>query len=176
MIGNRLDLHRSRPVPLSRRAPDGRNHLCLRGGMTLFEVLAAVAVLGVLLIACAQMLAVMTVQQQAVRNRRAAVQMAQNAMERCFAAARGQTEADKSDEIAAEVTAAGMLRDARVEIALEDAGDPRGVRTVRVAVAWREGAEEPERVVRLTGWRYRVRQAEEAARPSREEQPQAARP
>ncbi|NLZ01735.1 MAG: hypothetical protein GXY25_14510 [Pirellulaceae bacterium] len=139
----------------------------------MFEVLAAVAVLGVLLIACAQMLAVMTVQQQAVRNRRAAVQMAQNAMERCFAAARGQTEADKSDEIAAEVTAAGMLRDARVEIALEDAGDPRGV---RVAVAWREGAEEPERVVRLTGWRYRVRQAEEAARPSREEQPQAARP
>ena len=71
MIGNRLDLQRSRPVPLSRRAPDGRNHLCLRGGMTLFEVLAAVAVLGVLLIACAQMLAVMTVQQAGGQNRHA---------------------------------------------------------------------------------------------------------
>jgi type II secretory pathway component PulJ len=176
MIGNGFDVQQTRRLTLSRRAPGGRNRLCHRGGMTLFEILAAVSVLGVLLIACAQMLAVMTVQQQAVRNRRAAVQMAQNAMERCFAAAWEQTGADKTAEIAAEIAAEGMLRGARVEIALKRAGELHDGRTVRVAVAWREGAEEPERVVRLTGWRYRVRQAEEAARPSREEQPQAARP
>ncbi len=176
MIGDGFSVEQACPSTLSRRAPEDGNGFCLRGGMTLFEILAAVSVLGVLLIACAQMLAVMTVQQQAVRNRRAAVQMAQNAMERCFAAAWEQTGADKTAEIAAEITAEGMLRDARVEIALDRAGDLRDVQTVRVAVAWREGTEEPERVVRLTGWRYRIKQAEEASTPSRENQSQAARP
>lgn len=176
MIGNGFDVQQTRPSTLSRRAPGGRSRLCHRGGMTLFEILAAVSVLGVLLIACAQMLAVMTVQQQAVRNRRAAVQMAQNAMERCFAAAWEQMGADKTAEIAAEIAAEGMLRGARVEIALKRAVDLHDGRTVQVAVAWREGAEEPERVERLTAWRYGTKQAEEAATPSREIQSRAARP
>lgn len=147
-----------------------------RGGMTLFEILAAVAVLGVLLVACAQMLAVMTVQQQANRNRRAALQMAQNAMERTFTLPWDRSGTEETEKIAAKIAGQGMVRDARVEIAVDSTPARRDEQIVRIAVRWREGAGETERVERLTAWRYRMEPSAKAAAPLPELQPQAARP
>lgn len=154
----------------------GETCLPRRGGMTLFEILAAAAVLGVLLVACGQMLAAMTIQQRAIRNRRAALQMVQNAMERAFTLPWGRSGEEEAEKMAAEIAAQGMLRGARVEIALESAPARRDEQTIRVAVAWREGREETERVERLTAWRYRTGRPEEVAAPPEASQPQRGKP
>lgn len=156
--------------------PTGRNRFRFGRGITMFEILTAVTVLGILLVACAQMLAVMTVQQQSLRNRRAALQMAQNAMERTFAFPRHRGGVDEKRDIAAEIMAQEMLRDAQVEITIDRAADLRDIEVVRVAVSWREGAEKTQRVERLTAWRYRSEESETPAAPPGGPQPKAAKP
>lgn len=126
-----------------------------RRGTTVLEILAAGTILGVLLVVCAQMLSRTAVQQQAISNRRAATQMTANAMERISVLPWDALDQAALDAIASAVVGQGMLRGARLEIAVDEPdGTPRAKR-IHVAAIWQESSDEAERRQILTAWRYR---------------------
>ncbi len=124
-----------------------------RRGTTILELIAAGAVLAVLLVVCAQMLSRTAVQQQAVANRRAALQMASNAMERVQALPWSGLDAASVERIAQAVVEQGMLRDGRLAVTIDEPESRLPAKRIHVTVTWNEGSDEVERKQQLTAWR-----------------------
>ena len=118
------------------------------------EIIAAGAVLGVLVVVCAQMLSRTAVQQRAIANRRAALQMASNAMERVYALPWGKLDAGNTETIAKAVIEQGMLRGGRLDIVVDESDPALPAKRIRVSVTSNEGSDEVERKQQLTSWRY----------------------
>lgn len=125
-----------------------------RHGTTVLELVAAGAILSVLLVVCAQMLSRTAVQQQAISNRRAALQMTANAMERISALPWEGLSQSAADAIAATVVSQAMLRDARLEVIIEELDETLRQKKIWITATWREGSDEVERKQQLTAWRY----------------------
>lgn len=132
--------------PRERRLP--------RRATTLLEITAAGAILGVLLIVCAQMLSRTAVQQQAISNRRAALQMVSNAMERVYALPWDDLDATNTKTIARTVVEQGMLRGGRLDVTVDEPETTPASRRIIATVIWSEGSDEVERKQQLTAWRY----------------------
>jgi type II secretory pathway component PulJ len=130
------------------------NAVVRRSGTTLLEVIAAGAILGVLLIVCAQMLSRAVVQQQAIAHRRAALQMACNAMERAQAQSWDEVDGARMESIAQAVVEQGMLRNGRVVLVVDQPESMPPSKRIHVTVSWTEGSDEVERKQELTAWRY----------------------
>lgn len=135
-------------------------------------MVAAAAILGMLLVACVQMLSRTAVQQRTIANRRAAVQMAANAMERAYALSWEDLDSTATDAIAEAVVAQGMLRNARVEIALDEADTALPAKRIRITVGWKQGNDGVERTQHLTAWRYSPAPAGDAIRADSANEPQ----
>lgn len=133
-----------------------------RRGTTVLEIVAAGAVLGVLLIVCAQMLSRTAVQQQAIANRRAALQMAANAMERARTVPWEELDAASTERIARAVVDQEMLRGGRVDIAVDEPESSFPAKRVRAIVSWKEERDGVERKQELTAWRFAERSPEPA--------------
>ena len=125
-----------------------------RRATTLLEVIAAAAVLGTLMIVCAQMLSRTAVQQQTLSNRRAAVHMTANAMERAFALSWSALNQQAADAIAAEVVSQNMLRGAQLDVSIGANDETPERKRIRVTAIWNEGSDGVERKQQLTAWRY----------------------
>lgn len=130
-----------------------------RSGTTLIEVVAAGAILAVLLIVCAQMLTRTAVQQQAIANRRAALEMAANAMERARAIPWEDLNAASLGPIAQAVAGqavAGqaMLRGSRIDVTVDEPESDVPAKRIRVTVDWREQRDGEQRTQKLTAWRF----------------------
>ena len=125
-----------------------------RGGTTLLELIAAGAVLGILLIVCAQMLGRAAVQQQAIGHRRAALQTASNAMERAHALSWDDVDAARMETIVQAVVEQGVLRGSRLAIAVDQPESTPPSKRIRVTVIWTEGGDAVQRKQELTAWRY----------------------
>lgn len=125
-----------------------------RRGTTVIELIAAAAILGVLIVVCSQMLSRTIAQQQAIAHRRAALQMASNAMERVQALAWNQLTQADTEPIARAVVAQGALRRSRIEIEIVESRAAPTARRIGVTVFWAEGTDEVERKQKLTAWRF----------------------
>ena len=125
-----------------------------RSGTTLIEVVAAGAILAVLLIVCAQMLTRTAVQQQAIANRRAALEMAANAMERARAIPWEDLNAASLGPIAQAVAGQAMLRGARIDVTVDEPESDVPAKRIRVTVDWREQRDGEQRTQKLTAWRF----------------------
>jgi Tfp pilus assembly protein PilE len=133
-----------------------------RGGTTLIELIAAAAILAVLIVVCSQMLSRTVTQQQAIAHRRAALQMASNAMERVQALAWNELTAAGMKPIAQAVVAQGMLRRSRIEVEIVQSEAAPPAKRISVTVFWAERSDQVERKQKLTAWRF----AEENRNPS----------
>lgn len=131
-----------------------KNAAIRRGGTTLLELTAAGAILGILLIVCAQMLSRAAVQQQAIAHRRAALQVASNAMERAHALSWDDVDAARMETIAQAIVEQGMLRGGRLTIAVDQPESTPPSKRIHVTVTWTEGSDAVERKQELTAWRY----------------------
>lgn len=120
----------------------------------MLEILAAGTILGVLLVVCAQMLSRTAVQQRAISNRRAAMQMIANAMERTSVLPWNGLDQTTLDAIASAVVGQGMLRGARLEIAVDESDGTLHAKRIRVVATWLESGDDAERQQMLTAWRY----------------------
>ncbi len=127
-----------------------------RRGTTVLELVAAAAVLAVLLVVCAQMLSRTAVQQRALANRRAALQMASNAMEHVHALPWDGLNEAATDAVATAVVGQEMVRGARLDVAVGEADATLRAKRIRVTVTWNEGSDEVERKQQLTAWCYAV--------------------
>ena len=125
-----------------------------RHGTTMVEVIAAGAVLSVLLVVSAQMLSRAAIQQRAISNRRAALQMTANTMERVHALPWDALDRDATDAIASAVLSQKMLRGAQLDVTVDDLDGSLGGKRIRVTATWNEGSDEVERHQELTAWRY----------------------
>lgn len=125
-----------------------------RPGTTVLELIAAGAILTVLLVVCAQMLNRTASQQQAISNRRAALQMTANAMERISALPWEELDQSAAGAIATAVVRQAMLRDARLEVTVEELDETLRQKKIRVTATWLEGSDEVERKQQLTAWRF----------------------
>lgn len=125
-----------------------------RRGTTVIELIAAAAILGVLIVVCSQMLSRTIAQQQAIAHRRAALQMASNAMERVQTRAWNELTAAGTEPIARAVVAQGKLRKSRIEIEIVQSESAPTARRIGVTVFWTEGSDEVERKQTLTAWRF----------------------
>jgi len=139
-------------------------HFCIRPsrttrparGISLVELMAAAALLAVLLVATVRILSAMAVQQRAIDHRHAAIQMADNAMERAFATPYSQLTPGEADTIATTVVSQEMLRSAELDVTFGPDADEEHATRIDIAVRWHEGADGVERTHRLTAWRYRL--------------------
>lgn len=131
-----------------------RSTIVCRRGTTVLEILAAGAILGVLLVVCAQMLSRTAVQQRAISNRRAAMHMTANAMERISTLPWDGLEQPALDAIASAVVGQGMLRGARLEIKVDEPDRAPRAKRIRVVATWPENSDEVQRRQVLTAWRY----------------------
>lgn len=120
----------------------------------MIEVIAAGAILGALLVVCAQMLSRTAVQQQAIANRRAALQMASNAMERARSVPWDELGAANTEQIAQAVADQGMLRGGRVDVTVDEPESSPPARRIRVTVSWKEERDGEDRTQELTAWRF----------------------
>jgi len=125
-----------------------------RGGTTLVELIAAAAILAVLIVVCTQMLSRTITQQQAIAHRRAALQMASNAMERVQALTWNELTQADTEPIAQAVVTQGKLRKSRIEIEIVPSEAAPTAKRIGVAVFWTEGSDEVERKQTLTAWRF----------------------
>jgi Tfp pilus assembly protein PilE len=125
-----------------------------RHGTTVLELIAAGAILGVLLVVCAQMLSRTAVQQQAISNRRAAIQMTANAMERVASLSWEDLNESEAEAIATTVVRQAMFRDARLAVTVEELDETLRQKKIRITATWKEGSDEVERKQQLTAWRY----------------------
>ncbi|MHB8901969.1 MAG: hypothetical protein ACYC6Y_24700 [Thermoguttaceae bacterium] len=123
-------------------------------GTTLLEVVAAGAILGALIVACMQMLGRAALQQQAIANRRAALQAAANAMERAAALPWHELTAAGGERIVRELDGQPMPRGANLKLVVDPSDSPMPARRVRVVVTWRERNDGAERRQELVAWRF----------------------
>ncbi len=131
-----------------------RARACRRRGTTLVEVVAAGAILGALLIVCAQMLSRTAVQQHAIANRHTALRMASNAMERARSVPWAHLDAAAMQPIAQAVAGQDRLKSGRVDVTVDPPLSPLGARRIRVTVTWKEESDGVERSQQLTAWRF----------------------
>ena len=120
----------------------------------MIEVIAAGAVLAVLLVVSAQMLSRTAVQQRAILNRRAALQMTANTMERVYALPWDALDQEAANAIASNVMAQQMLRRSQLGVRVDQLDGALGRTRIRVTASWSEGSDEVERHQELTAWRY----------------------
>lgn len=125
-----------------------------RPGTTLIELTAAAAILAVLIVVCSQMLSRTIAQQQAIAHRRAALQLASNAMERVQALAWNELTSAGTEPIAQAVVTQGKLRKSRIEIEIVQSEAAPTARRIVVTVFWTERSDQVERKQKLTAWRF----------------------
>jgi hypothetical protein len=126
-----------------------------RRGFLLLELGAAGVMLMVLFVVSMQMFRATAAQRRALQHRRAALQAADNVMERLCARPWDELtpehvgKAPLDDEVRAAVPRGRLAID--VEQADENAGEKR----IAVEVRWAVEPGEPDRSVRLVAWKYR---------------------
>jgi Tfp pilus assembly protein PilE len=125
-----------------------------RYGTTVLELVAAGSILSVLLVVCSQMLSRTAVQQQAISNRRAAIQMTANAMERISTLPWEELDEAAAETIATTVVSQKMLRNARLKVSIEELDETLRQKKIRITATWKEDSDEVERKQQLTAWRY----------------------
>jgi type II secretory pathway pseudopilin PulG len=126
-----------------------------RRGFTLLEAFAAAAVLGGLMIVCVKFFTASAAQQEAMRDRSRAIQLAANVMERLAGEPWDQLTAEKVRPLQDAEDLRQSLPECRIEIQItQPSGEPDG-KQIAVLVRWPSRADAAQRPVRLVGWRYR---------------------
>ena len=107
-----------------------------------------------LLVVCAQLLSRIAVQQLAISNRRAALEMAANAMERARTLPWEDLDATSMGPIVQAVAGQEMLRGAQVDVTVDEPESDVPAKRIRVTVNWKEERDGEERTQKLTAWRF----------------------
>lgn len=149
----------------------GLDKMFRRRGFTLLETFAAAAVLGALMVLCVKFFSAAAAQQEAMRDRSRAIQLAANVMERLAAEPWDQLTAEKVRPLQDAEDLRQSLPECRIEIQISEGDDPiaaarkpgqppagsgePGAKRIEVLVHWPSRADAAQRPVRLVAWRYR---------------------
>jgi Tfp pilus assembly protein PilV len=126
-----------------------------RRGFTLLEAFVAAAVLGALTVACLKFFTAGAAQQEAMRDRSRAAQLAANVMERLTAQPWDQLTAEKVRPLQDAEDLRQSLPDSKIEIQITQPSGEPGAKQIAVLVRWPSRSDVPPRPVRLVAWRYR---------------------
>jgi prepilin-type N-terminal cleavage/methylation domain-containing protein len=126
-----------------------------RRGFSLFEVSAAIMLLGTLTALCLEFFSGVTSQQKEQNAELAAAQEAANVMERLAAVPWDDLAKQDRRKIELSPQARKMLPEGRVEVKVEEAKGEPSARRVAVTVCWRPLPSGPERKARVVAWRYK---------------------
>jgi type II secretory pathway component PulJ len=126
-----------------------------RRGFTLLEAFVAAAVLGGLMVVCLKFFTAAAAQQEAMRDRSRALQLAANVMERLAAEPWDRLTAERVRALQEAEDLRQGLPDAKVEIQMTQPPEEPGAKQIAVLVRWPSRPDVPQRPVRLVAWRYR---------------------
>jgi type II secretory pathway pseudopilin PulG len=127
-----------------------------RRGITLVETLVAAAVLGGLTVVCVKFFAASVAQQEQMRDRSRAVQLAANVMERLAATPWEQLTAENIRRLQDADELRQGLPEATIEIQLAQPSGEPDAKQIVVLVRWPSPPDVLQRPVRLVAWRYRL--------------------
>jgi prepilin-type N-terminal cleavage/methylation domain-containing protein len=127
-----------------------------RRGFTLIEVVAAAAVLGGVTLVCAKFMASAALQQEAMRDRSRAAQLAANVMERLAVMPWEKLTAENVRPMQSGDDLRQVLPDGKIEIQIVQPPDEPDAKQVLVLVHCPSPPDAPLRAVRLVAWRYRM--------------------
>ena len=142
-----------------------------RRGFTLLEIIIAGAILTSLTVIALQMMRNVSIQRRSLADRRAAIQAADNVMERLFALPWD----DLTEERIAELNFVGSQSSAErdVKVAIHSVEQPMPGRRIAVRVDWRSRVVEEQLSTRITAWRFQPSTAQASPDGENQEEPDA---
>jgi type II secretory pathway pseudopilin PulG len=129
-----------------------------RSGLTLIETLAAVVVLSAAVVAVAQTVAATARQRELAERRAIALQEAANVLERLQRLTYDEVTAEHVAPWRLSPEAKQRLPDGRLHVTIQPGGEGPAGKRLSAEVDWREADGGRSRPVRLTAWRYAVRE------------------
>ncbi len=135
----------------------GRIHQTRRA-VTLIEVIAALGVAAIAMVAAAQLSALATQQTLRTRKHRAALQEAENAMEQLLAIPYSELTNERVQQIKLSSNALRQLNDGALEVTLSETGGAMASKRLEVRVGWSDGTGNTKQDVALRAWKYQQAQ------------------
>ena len=125
-----------------------------RRGSMFVETAIGIALALVVMIAVAQLIAVVAKQRHEVAQTRLATQVVANAMERVMVLPWDEVTADAAERFEQARLPAGTLDDSQLSISVLDAGDTIPTKRIEIALSWRDRAARRVEPVRLVAWKH----------------------
>lgn len=131
----------------------------LRRAISIPEVLAAAAVVGVLIAFVSQMLIATATQQQKAERRALAAHELSNVTERIAMLTYAETTLERLAVIGLSPTVAATLPDAELAFDIDEADEDIPAKRVTIAIAWANGKDETTRPLQLIVWKHQHAEA-----------------
>jgi prepilin-type N-terminal cleavage/methylation domain-containing protein len=126
-----------------------------RRGLTLTELIIAVAIATTTLVGATQLMHQATRRHHQVTQRQVVVEEASNVMEELMALPWDQLDASSPPEISLSATCLQAAPDAQLQIAI-DVDDDANARRLTVQIHWTGETKSAAMPIRLVAWRYRL--------------------
>ena len=127
-----------------------------RRGYGMIELLVAAALLATLATVCVQLFGLASAEQRALRQRQAALNEAANVLERLSIRPWNELTDKALGELSLSAAARQSLPQAKLEVHLTQPSGQAGLKRISVQIRWPDRDGQPERIVRLSAWRYRA--------------------
>jgi Tfp pilus assembly protein PilV len=126
-----------------------------RRGMSLLELIAAGVLLAAILSLGLEFLAAAAGQRRATRQRQAAIQEADNLMERLYARPWEDLTPERVGDLRLGDEAGRLLPGGELSIDVAQSADLPDAKRLSVSIHWQDRSGQPANPVRLVAWRYR---------------------
>lgn len=143
-----------------RGATTAESHRTRRRGSLLVETAIGVALAAVVMIAVAQLVAVVAKQRREVAQTNLAAQEVANVMERVMVLPWDQLTTEAAERFVATLPPAAALDDPQLSITVSDSDDPLPTKQIEVALSWRDLARRRVEPVRVAAWKHQPPAAE----------------
>jgi prepilin-type N-terminal cleavage/methylation domain-containing protein len=127
-----------------------------RQGVTLIEITAALSVMGLAMIAAAQIHALTSLQMLRNQQQNIALHEASNLVEQLSAMSYDQLTEERVAAISLSGDTARRLPQASLSIAVQDMPGDLPARRYRLRLQWRTGSGATNRSIELSGWKYQT--------------------
>ena len=125
-----------------------------RRGSMLVETAIGIALALVVMIAVAQLVAVVAKQRHEVAQTRLATQVVANVMERLIVLPWDELTAEVAERFTVVHESAAALDDPQLSITVSNTGDTLPTKQIEIAISWRDQANRRVEPVRLVAWRH----------------------